>query len=363
MDKTLLTNLKRSTQEQYLIQDEILQGNYGVPGDPFMTTQKLADLRGVSVVTAHNIMTGLRDSGFIELRGKKYFLSYSEQAEDLNNRTRIIGLLIPNINNEFYTSIAEAVIRLAGQQGYRVLIMNTSYSASEEREVHQLLLNIPVAGILSCIPSAQENINLYRECPVPCVLLAHEIDGSNRSSVQVNSFPVSQKIAQHLIDQGYRKFLYIGTRNIPIETDIRYLAFQTRLRQEGFPMDSRDVILVSQNDRQDAKALTNALENRTEPVGVFCYHDLIAAELYRVCFRLGKRIPEDVGIVGFDDLSVSTCLCPALTTVRYRLMSMADTALKLLFQDIKEPGHSYDNYYIEPNLIIRQSTDLTGHRE
>ncbi len=358
MDKTFLTKMKRSTYEQYLLQDEILKGKYGLPGEPFMTTQKLAESRGVSLVTAHNIMSGLCDAGYIELKGKKYYLSYSEQAKHLEIREKVIGLILPHINNEFFSSIADNVIRLARQKGYRVLVMNTSYSAAEEKEILTLFKELGVAGIISCTPTDPENVPIYRDFTIPCIFLAHSDDSSHKSSVQVNNFPVSQKIAQHLIDQGYRSFLYIGTQHIQIENDIRYIAFQTKLNQEGFSLNKENIILFSQNDKLDTKLLTSALEGQTEPIGVFCYHDLIAVQLYRICSKIGKRIPEDVGVVGFDDLSVSTCLYPPLTTVRYRITSMADTALKLLFEKIKNPDNSYDNYYIEPSLIIRKSTDL-----
>lgn len=358
MSKDLLSKLKRSTQEQYLIQDEILRGDYGAPEEHFMTTQKLAQLRGVSVVTAHNIMTGLCEAGYIELRGKKYYLSYSKLVEDFNAQTKIIGLIVPAINNEFYASIAKAVIKLAGQKGYRVLVMDTAYSSAEERAVHKLLLHLKVVGIISCAPTSPENLKLYRECPVACVLLTHSMDDSHKSSVQVNSFPVSQKIAQHLIDQGYRNFLYIGTKNIPLDSDVRYIAFHTELNREGFSLDKKNIFLLSQNDKSDTKALATLLKNQTGPVGVFCYHDLIAAQLYRICHKLGKKIPEDVGIVGFDDLPIAVSLSPQLTTVRYRITTMVDMALKLLFENMKNLNCPYDNYYIEPSFIVRESTNL-----
>ena len=82
MDKKFFSNLSRSAQEQYLIQEEILLGKYGPPGSPFLTTNALADTRNISVVTAHNILTGLRDAGFIELKGKKYYLSHSKLTEN-----------------------------------------------------------------------------------------------------------------------------------------------------------------------------------------------------------------------------------------------------------------------------------------
>lgn len=363
MTNEVFANLSRSAQEQYLIQEEILQGKYGRPGDVFMTTRALAEQRQVSVVTAHNILNGLCSAGYLELQGKKYYLSHSQLMEAHNNQTNIIGMIVPHLNNEFFSSLADAVIGVARQKGYEVLVSATSYSPEEEKKVFQLLRNLPVAGIINCVSTPQENKSLYRSCPVPCVLLGHSLDGCKKSSVQVNSFAVSQKVARHLLEEGYKDFLYIGTRNRPLENDIRFTGFQMELKQNGFLLDSQNTLQVSTESRADDGLLLRVLESHTRPVGVFCYHDLIAAKLYRVCKKLGRRIPEDVGIVGFDDLSVATSLSPPLTTVQYRIASMADMTVKLLLDSIQSPNTPYDNYYVEPNLVIRKSSVLSGPRK
>lgn len=361
MDKEIFSNLSRFAQEQYLLQEEILQGKYGPPNSTFMTTRALAEQRGVSVVTAHNIMTELCKAGFIKLQGKKYYLSYSALAEDFLSRTQIIGLLIPSMNNGFYASLADAMVQIAGQQGYRVLVMATFYSASEEQKAYELLEQLSVSGIVSCLTTSQENFRLYQEHDLPCVFLTHSVDGLKKSSVQVNSFSISQKVARHLIQQGYRKFFYIGTKNMSISNDVRYTAFRMELNQEGFLLDEGCVFQFTGNDKTDFKTISQTLKDQTEPVGIFCYHDLIAAQLYRICYRLGKQIPQDVGIVGFDDLSIATALSPPLTSVHYRAQTMADIALKQLFLNIKNPNCSYDNYYIEPTLVERRSSALSEY--
>ena len=361
MTNEVFTNLSLAAQEQYLIQDEILQGKYGQPGDVFMTTRALAELRQVSVVTAHNILTGLCSAGFLELRGKKYFLSHSKIMEKHHTKTNIIGLIIPHLNNEFFSSLSDAVIEFFRKEGYEVLVLTTAYSPAEERKVFELLLHLSVAGIISCVPTPSENSHLYKSSKVPCVLLAHALDNCKKSSVQVNSFAISQKVARHLIEEGYRDFLYVGTRNRSLEDDVRFTGFQMELKKNGFDLRSQNTIQISPESKADRDRLINLLDGRSKPVGVFCYHDLIAAQLYRICEHLNKRIPEDMGIVGFDDLSIATTLTPPLTTVQYRITSMADMAVKLLLDSIKSPNTPYDNYYVEPNLVIRSSSLLTSN--
>ena len=363
MNDDIVMNLSRAAQEQYLIQNEILQGQYGESGKPFMTTRELAERRGVSLVTAQHIMVKLRESGFLELRGKKYFLSYEEQARQFDAQTKIIGLLITNLRNEYQGMIAKAVKSLALKKGYRVIVMDTAYSRKEEQKAMELMLHFGVAGMLIFPAPSHEDSALYRDCPIPCVLLSHAVKGSHRSSVLVNSFPMAQRIAHHLVEQGYRKFLYLGTQTQSLVDDDRYVGFRMGLQSEGFSLEPDDVMIVPQNYKEGTPALAELLHRQTEPVGVFCYHDLIAAELYRVCYEIGKKIPDEVGIVGFDDLPVATSIYPSLTTVQYRITSMAEIALHQLLKEVQTGNHKYDNYYVEPSLIVRESTALSHPKQ
>ena len=356
MNNEILANLSRSAQEQYRIQDEILQGKYGQPGEVFMTTRALAELKQVSVVTAHNILTGLCSAGYLELRGKKYYLSHSKHIEAHNSQTNIIGLMVPHLNNEFYSSLSDAVIETCRQKGYKVMVVTTSYSSAEEKNMLQFLQHLNVAGIINCVPTAPENQGLYRNLPVPYISLGHSLDNCKKSSVQVNSFSISQRVARHLIEEGYRNFIYIGTKNLPLENDIRFMAYQMELKSNGYILEPKNTLRISTDSHSDDGRLIQLLKNQTEPVGIFCYHDLLAVKLYRVCNLLSKRIPEDVGIVGFDDLSIASSLSPALTTIQYRVASMTDMTVNLLLASIRSPNEPYDNYYIEPNLVIRGSS-------
>ena len=348
-----------SAQEQERLRNKILEGRFGKPGEAFLTTRALAEQCHVSLVTAHNILVGLCESGYIELRGKHYYLCHSELLREKNNRDRILGVLVPQINNEFYSSLADAVVAAAEKNGYMVMLMSTSYSSASEKRCIQTLLDYGVRGIISCVPTKPDNETLYRSCPLPCVMLGHSMDRCTFSSVQVNSFSISGKVAQYLIEEGYRSFIYIGTKNMPMEKDVRFAAFQMELRQNGFALSAEDVLFMSADAKSDEEALAELLRRHSGPVGVFCFHDLLAAEVYRVCGQQELRIPEDVGVVGFDDLSIATSLDPSLSTVQYRIATMADMALSQLLARIASPNSPYDNYYIEPNLIIRKSAALS----
>lgn len=356
MNNDMFDNLSRSAQEQTLLQNEILQGIHGKPGDVFMTTRALAAERQVSLVTAHNILNGLCSSGYLELRSKKYYLAHDQIIKDHKTQSQVIGLLVPDLNNEFFSSLTEAIIEQAKIRDYSVLVMSTSFSSEEEAKALKLFEYLSVAGIINGVPTNPELVQLYRDLKTPCVFAAHVLDGIKKSSVRVNSFSTCQKIANHLIEQGYENFLYIGSSTMSLDQDMRLAAFKMGLNQNGYRINPANIIQITSGVKREEDVLYSLLKTQEYPVGVFCFHDLIAVHLYRVCMKLGLRIPEDVGIVGFDDLTIASLLSPPLTTVRYRISTMADITLQILFNCMNNPDAPYDNYYVDPTLVIRNSS-------
>lgn len=361
MGDSLLDNLSLAAKEQAVIQEEILNGNYGKPGDVFLTTRALAEQRHISLVTAHNVLSALTDAKYIELRGKRYFLSHEQLLHDRRVQNNVIGLILSQINNEFYSSISENIVKAAAKAGYRVIIMYAAYSSAEERVVVSSMARYKVAGIINCVHTPPENLKVYENSNIPCVMVGHSLDNSKISSVQVNSFSISGKVAQYLADEGYKRFLYIGTKILQPDEDERRAAFSIGLRQNGYQLRHDDVFRLGTSSKDNTSVLEQRLKQIDEPVGIFCFHDLLAAQVYRICSSIGKKIPSDVGIVGFDDLSIATSLYPTLTTVQYRTETMAEMAVSLLIKKIKSSSAHYDNYYIEPNLVIRGSARLNKH--
>lgn len=216
--------------------------------------------------------------------------------------------------------------------------------------------------IISCIRTAEENRTFYTDSPIPCVTLGSSLENSKVSSVQVNSFAVSQKIAKHLVDEGYTNFMYFGPEILSKEKDIRFTAFQNGLEQSGFSLDSDCVFYIPMNPDTESRVIHRALETYSSPIGVFCHNDLIATRVYRSCYSIGKRVPKDVGIVGFDDLSVASQL--SLSTGRYRISTMADMALTLLINKINIPDAPYDHMSgmegISPEIYESATIDGVG---
>jgi len=349
----MISRLSRSLQEIELLSREIMNGDFGADGDLFVSTQKLADLRGISLVTAQRVMEGLREKNLIELKGKKYFLAYAMELQ----KTKIFALHIPDIENQYFASIVQAVQSSAAKCGYKLIISCSGYNTRREFEIMQMFQTINAVGVMSC-PGVSDNTRaIYHKYQLPLVFIGRIPHKINGQSVSVNVYPATKRVAEHFIANRYKNFAYVGLREFPIEEDQRLQGFHDGIKKAGYKLAEESIIRVRVKDIMKASELfQNFLMAQPKPTAVFCFHDLIAAEIMRACHKLKLAIPEDIAVCGFDNLPIASSLVPTLTTVGYEINEMADMAIRLLCKQVEHGIKKSLNYYIEPSLVIRESS-------
>lgn len=352
MDNNMIARLPRVLQEEELVSQAILKGEYGLDGSPFMSTRELASRCEISLVTAQRVMVALRERGLIELTGKKYFLSHGKQLQ----KVKILGFHVPNIENQYFSSLVKSARRCATHRGYKLIVAESGYDASQEKEILDMFQELKVMGVLSCPGIVEKTGSLYRKYPLPIVFLGRKPDEFIGQSVLVNTYQATRKVAEHLINENYKSFAYIGLKEI-IREDSRLDGYRVGLEKERYSLTKDSIIRIGINEiAKSTKIISEFILNLPKPVGIFCFHDLLAVEVTRACHMLNLNIPHDVAIVGFDDLPIASSLIPTLTTVGCKIEEMASMAVRLLNNQI-EGGEIKDiNYYIEPTLIIRESS-------
>ena len=218
-----------------------------------------------------------------------------------------------------------------------------------------------VRGVLSC-PGVDENTKeLYEQYPVPYMFIGRTPKGFNCHSVQMNPFSICVNMAEHLVENGYTHFAYAGLAEIKPVEDLRLFGYKSGVNAAGFELVKESVLSVSAKEVTQAPGkIRDFLSALPKPAAVFCYHDLLALEFYKAAVSLGLSVPEDVGIAGFDNLFATTCATPPITTVDYRLEKMVEIAFERLTKQIQTGKYDKLNYFIEPKLMIRGSTQRTS---
>ena len=350
-------------KEASRLEAEILSGTFGPPGDPFLSTRELARRQGVSLVTAQHVMEALREKRFVELKGRKYYLTYGRISRDsaLGKQTpsdsRILGMHVTNIESPFFSSLVKSAEKYAWKAGYRLLVASSSYHLEREREILNLFRDVGAVGVLTSPGVSPKVPELYNRYPLPHVFLGRKPEGVLGEAVLVNNAAAARRVAGHFLRENYSRFAYIGLTELDKNQDPRFAGFREGLARQGKVLPPEHVLLVDPEEAQTANdAIAAFLQTLPKPVAIFCFHDLIATMVLQACQKLKLPCPKAVAVAGFDNLPISAMTTPPLTTVGYRISDMAETAVRLIIRQIETGKDQDTNYYLEPSLVIRESS-------
>ncbi|MGI6417600.1 MAG: LacI family DNA-binding transcriptional regulator [Thermoguttaceae bacterium] len=346
------------------IRREILQGVYGGGGDRFLTVRDLAARSGVSLSTAHKVMTQLKGEGLLVADSTNPAIINPEVVQTRSaageSRPRRLGLLVANIASPFFGSLCRQVQQAGLDLGYQVLAANSEYDFSQEQRAIEGFLSIGMEGLLICPGLADNCAKMYRDLlgrGVPIVFVSRWDPEIDADYVVAHSFVGAAAVAGHLLSMGYRSFGYIafGSR---LKRDARLSGFRSALAEEGITLAPENIASGEGRDIEHGyRAMAALMQSAERPRAVLAYNDLLAIGAIRYCHDRGISVPGDVAVAGFDNLPESRVTTPPLTTVDYGVESMARLAVWTLLDRIRNPQRPASRTLLEPHLIVRQSTD------
>ena len=248
------------------------------------------------------------------------------------------------------------------ERGYETVIVSSGYNFEEEYKALKLFQRLGADGVISTPSKVQEVQNLYSRYTLPFVFLSSAVDGVDADRVLINNFAGGKSVAEHFIKNGYRSFVYVTLKKLRGKTDARLDGFIDGLKKHGFFLPENKIIYADfGNNNFFSNYIGQLLYNEKLPTGVFCYHDLLALELMRVCRQYGINVPRDVGVSGYDNLKLIQDMFPTLTSVDYRINRLVSIAVDLLIKRINgETGESKE-LFVEPVLNVRGSSARTDN--
>ncbi len=322
---------------------------------------------GVSVGTVSNVINR-PDSVSLETRGRVREvierLGYvrSESARQLRaGQSRIMGLLVLDMANPFFVDIARGAERMARDAGLGVMVCNTAQSTEQEAEYLSLFAEQRVRGVL-VTPSdtTGRTIDTLRRHGTPFVLVDRVTGGVEECSVSVDAIAGGALAARHLVEQGHRSIAFVGGSPALQQVGDRRAGALTALAEAGLPADVLRELPTERLDvaaGRDAGARLLGLADR--PTAVFCVNDLLALGVLQALFAAGVRVPEDVAIVGYDDIEFAAAAAVPLTSVRQPAVTVGEIAAQLLIEETAaESGedHTHRQVVLQPELVARKSS-------
>ncbi len=336
------------------LRGEIARGEHGVTGEPFMTVRNLAEEFNVALATAQKIVNRLKEEGILESRYKRLRIASRDISDHLEAPCRI-ALLVTNVDNPFFSRLINAVELSGRRRKVEVVTAGSDYNCEHEKSQLEMLRSSGADGFLIAPAHDEMSVANLKGIQIPFVLIGRQVHGIDCDVVMVNDFEAGRMAAQHLIQQGCRKFFYIGLNNFQI--DRRRDGYIFELSQHGYKINPE--MLIYTNVHGDDNSLQEQLGkmNTKFKTGIFCYHDMLAIRTMRQIRINHLNIPEQVSVIGMDNLPIATEVFPSLSSIDYPISQIAENAVEILLRRIK---YGVDNHpsvnYIAPRLIKRESS-------
>jgi DNA-binding LacI/PurR family transcriptional regulator len=329
----------------------------------------VAGLAGVSIATVSRVLNGdpvVKDETRLQVQKAIRTSGYqpnrvAQRLRSASASNKLIGLLIPDIQNPFYVDVVRGIEECAYQNGSVVVIGNFSQDPAREK-LYIDMLKAEFADGFIVAPHHERDPYVEQligeRHAVVCIDrgLAHLNTDLVKSDNEQGAF----RAIEHLIQSGHRRIAHItGNPSIPTTTE-RLAGYYAALRKYGIPADD-SIIRSRYSDFQSGVDLAaELLDLPHRPTAIFTANNLLTLGSLETIHKRGLKIPEDIAIVGFDDMYWAPSLNPPLTAVRQHGFEIGKRAMELLYQRIKDPLRLPVNLIIQTDLMVRRSCGSGG---
>lgn len=335
-----------------------------------MNIRHIAKQAGVSVATVSRVLNHPENVAPKTREKIEKIIAETEYtpnwfARGLNfNKTGTIGLMIPHILNSVHMEIAKGVEDVAHQKEYIALMCNVENDAAKEKRYLDQLIKRRVDGIIFiCSSLEKKDFQLVQEQKIPVVLIGEHKNNLGLHVVSIDCEQSAKKAVKHLLESGHEKIAMLYGTDPQIENEYKIAGYQQALKDAGLPL-VRDYLREVENTIEGGYLGAKKLAELPDPPrAIFASSDYIAFGAMDAIKDKGLRIPDDMAVMGFDNVRMSNLVEPKLTTVEVPLHKMGVYGARLLFDIIEneeEPETEPKTILLQSKLKIRKSS---GHKE
>jgi DNA-binding LacI/PurR family transcriptional regulator len=308
----------------------------------------------VAPATRQRVLDAIAELGFVR----------NESARALRaGRSRTIGLVVLDVANPFFTDIARGAEAVADEHGAVVTLCNSGENVARERRYLDHLEELRVQGLLiTPVGTRTPRLDRLIAKGMPVVLVDRGA-GRTRCSVAVDDVLGGQLAVTHLVEQGHRRIAFVGGPRSIRQVADRHQGAAAAAAGRGVSIDLYEMpTLTVASGRQAAGQLADLPASR-RPTAVFCANDLLALGVLQELTRRGLRVPDDVAIVGYDDIEYAGAAAVPLSSVRQPREQLGRAAAELLFEEINDgEGHRHRHIRFKPELVVRESSAIKRRR-
>ncbi|AEF21711.1 MULTISPECIES: LacI family DNA-binding transcriptional regulator [Pseudomonas] len=329
------------------------------------TIKDVAARAGISYTTVSHVVNGTRpvsDQVRSKVEAAIAELGYvpSGVARSLRVRaTGTLGLLLPNASNPYFAELARGIEDHAERNGYSVILCNSDDDIDKQLRYLRVLLERRIDGlIVATVASDAAFAQALAALRVPLVLVDRSLEGVSADQLRVDHEQGAYLATRHLLELGHRRIVCIGGPASTQVVQLRAGGYRRALDEAG--IEAQAVVDCAFTSPAGHAAAQVLLAGEQRPTAIFAGNDMIALGVLRAAAERGLQVPQQLSVVGFDDIEVSRYLHPALTTVGQRIGQLGEQAAERLLARIRKPGLVAEQRLIEPTLMLRESTAAIG---
>jgi LacI family transcriptional regulator len=271
----------------------------------------------------------------------------------VTQRTHTIGLVVNDITNPFFPEVARGVLDTARAKDFNIFLCNSDDDPEEEKQTLQTLSDQNVDGII-IFPCLQENIRAFAELHRPFVVINNQLEHPHVSAVITNNYEGAKLAVEHLIERGHTEIAMLSGK--PAVNSKRMRGFEDGMQNRGLTPITHYILSGPPTFDRGYESARQLLTQYPHITAIFAYNDLLATGAIQACKHLGRRVPEDCAIVGFDDIHMASLVDPPLTTVRINKYQLGQTAMERMVAMLETPQESFSSIELDVELIVREST-------
>ncbi|MDD4868920.1 MAG: LacI family DNA-binding transcriptional regulator [Kiritimatiellae bacterium] len=331
-----------------------------------VTLKRIGKQLGISVTTVSRILNGHArryrisketEKSVVKLAAELKFVP-SRLARGLRlNKTTTIGLVIPDISNPFFASIANGVTVEAHRNNYGVILCDSQDNVDMEIESLEVLFSRGIEGLLLCpVGQSCEHLKKFERSRFPIVLADRYFPQITIPYVASDNFAGARDATQYLIENGHRQIMCLqGLRNTSPNKD-RVRGYEAALAAHSIPVNRDIMVGNSFNEQCGYSETRQLLENKQNFTAILAFSNLLMLGALRALSEAKLRIPDNLSMISFDDQPYMAHLSPPMTTIAQESSEIGQKAVRLLLERIQSPDKSTPEGVLLPTrLIVRES--------
>jgi LacI family transcriptional regulator len=324
----------------------------------------VAAMAGVSVGTVSNVLNRpdivaptTRDKVFAAIASLGFVRN--ESARQLRaGRSRTIGLVVLDVSNPFFTDVARGAEVVADANDTMVMLCNSSDDPQRELRHLEMLEQQRVLGVLiTPVDTKNPRLDAMIDRGMAVVLVDRRSDRRNRCSVGVDDVLGGRLATDHLLDLGHRRIAFVGGPSTIQQVSERHEGCEQALAVRSGDLTVIDTPSLTVSAGREAAVQLAAMPASRRPTGAFCANDLLALGLLQELTRRGLRVPDDVALIGYDDIDFAAAAVVPLSSVRQPRELLGRTATQLILEEVEDgDNHEHRQVVFEPELVVRESS-------